>query len=55
MMRAELFLREKDQWHDSAANMECIFDEMLRSAEHVGIKDRNCQYRYWEGNDYSPP
>ena len=55
MMRAELFLREKDWWHDSAAHMECIFDEMLRSAEHVGIKERNHQHRCWERNGPLPP
>ena len=46
MMRVDLFLREKDQWHDSATHVECIFNEMLRSAEHVGAKERDHQCRH---------
>ena len=55
MMRAELFLRNKDQWHDSATHLEYISDEMLRSAKHAGGKGRNQQHRCWERNDHSPP
>ena len=55
MIRAELFLREKDEWWDSATHMECVFEEMLRSAKHVGIRERDCQYRHWEKKDHSPP
>ena len=55
IMRAELFLREKDQWHDSAAHVECIFEEMLRSVEHAGMRERDHQCRCWENNEHSPP
>ena len=54
-MRAELFLREKNWWHDSATHMECIFEEILRSAEHTGVRQRDCQCRSWQKNDHLPP
>ena len=55
MIRAELFLREKDQWHDLATHMECIFKEILRSAEHVGVRERDHKPRCWGKKDHSPP
>ena len=55
MMRVELFLREKDQWHDSAFYVEYIFNEMLRSAKHVGAKERDYQLRHQERSDPLPP
>ena len=55
MIRAELFLREKDQWCVLATHIGCIFKEMLRSAKHVGIRKSNCQHRCRQKKDCLPP
>ena len=55
MIRAELFLSEKDQWHNLAAHMEYIFKEMHRSAELAGVRKMDCQCWCQEKKDHSCP